>query len=275
VVGAPPTVSTNDGQGGGIPLTSEAPIAVVRAAYLNVRSGPGPNYAVLGAVGLGDRLAIVGRTDDRSWYQVETPFGTGWVYAPYVSAQNEYGGAPITTASAAEAAVTGPIGIVNTGALHIRSGPGVQYSSLGTLAGGTETQIIGRTADWSWWLLDTPVGTGWANAIYIIARGDISSVPYVAPGTAVQASPGVAGGTAPEPAMTGPVAFVATGALNIRSGPNNTFPSLGSVLAGTRMPIVGQSKDRGWWLVESPYGNGWVSKLYVLVNGDASGVPVQ
>jgi hypothetical protein len=41
------------------------------------------------------------------------------------------------------------------------------------------------------------------------------------------------------------------------------------------MPIVGQSQDRGWWLVESPYGDGWVSKLYVLVSGDASGVPVQ
>jgi uncharacterized protein YraI len=275
VTGTPPTVSTDDGQGGGIPQTSEAPYAVVRAAYLNVRTGPGPNYAVLGQVLLGDRLAIVGRTDDRSWYQVETQFGTGWVYAPYVATQNEYGGAPVTSAGAAEAAVTGPIGIVNTGALHIRSGPGAQYSSLGTVAGGTETQIIGRSAYWGWWLLETPIGTGWANAIYIIARGDISSVPYVATGTTVQPSPGLAGGTAPEPALTGPIAFVATGALNIRSGPNSTFPSLGSVQAGTRMPIVGQSKDRGWWLVESPYGNGWVSKLYVLVNGDASGVPVQ
>jgi uncharacterized protein YgiM (DUF1202 family) len=274
VTGVPQTVST-DGQGGGVPVTSQTPYAIVMATYLNVRTGPGPNYAILGQVFAGDTLPIVGRTNDRSWYQVETPFGTGWVYAPYVATRNEFGGAPVTSASAAAAAVTGPTGIVNTGALHIRSGPGPQYTSLGTLAGGTETQIIGRSADWSWWLLDTPVGTGWASALYILARGDISSVPYVAPGTAVQPSPGLAGGAAPQPALTGPMAVVITGSLHIRSGPNSTFPSLGAVNAGTRMPIIGQSKDRGWWLVESPFGNGWVSKLYVLVNGNASAVPVQ
>jgi uncharacterized protein YgiM (DUF1202 family) len=274
LTGTPQTVGT-EGEGTSIPLTSQTPYAVVLATYLNVRTGPGPNYAVLGQVFSGDSLPIVGRTNDRSWYQVETPVGTGWVYAAYVATRNEYGGAPVTSAGAAEAAVTGPTGIVNTGALHIRSGPGPQYTSIGTVAGGTETQIIGRSADWSWWLLETPVGTGWASALYILARGDISSVPYVAPGTAVQPGPGLAGGTAPEPALTGPVAVVMTGALNIRSGPNNTFSSLGSVYAGTRMSIVGQSQDRGWWLVESPYGNGWVSKLYVLVSGDASGVPVQ
>ena len=67
---------------------------------------------------------------------------------------------------------------------------------------------------------------------------------------------------------------MATGALNIRSGPNSAFSSLGSVPARTRMPIIGQSPDRGWWLVQSPFGNGWVSKLHILVEGDAANVPV-
>jgi N-acetylmuramoyl-L-alanine amidase len=230
---------------------------------------------VLGAAYGGETLPIVGRTADSTWYQVETRYGTGWVSASFVVTRNEYGGTPVTTGTVtAETPVTGPIGIINTGALNIRSGPGVQYSSIGTLAGGTQTRIVGRTADWSWWLLDTPVGTGWANAIYIIVRGDTSSVPYVPPGSSAAASPGAPEATAPEAVVSGPVAFVATGALNIRSGPNSTFPSLGSVTAGTRMPIIGQSPDRGWWYVESPYGNGYVSKLYVIAEGNTSGVPV-
>jgi uncharacterized protein YgiM (DUF1202 family) len=275
VTGVPGVV--DDGSGGfssAVPLTTDTPYVIVMSAYLNVRTGPGINYAVLGAVAGGDQLPVVGRTADNTWYQVEADFGTGWVYAGYVVARNEYGGSPVTTASAADAEVSGPIGVVNTGALNIRSGPGSQYTSLGVLAGGTETQIVGRTLDWTWWLLDTPVGTGWANAIYIVVRGDTSGVPHVAPGTTVAAEPGQAEAAAPAAEISGPVAFVSTGALNIRSGPNSTFPSLGSVYAGTRMPIIGQSTDHGWWQVESPYGNGWVSKLYVLTEGNTTGIPV-
>jgi uncharacterized protein YgiM (DUF1202 family) len=258
-----------------VPVTADAPYALVTATYLNVRTGPGINYAVLGQVYGGNTLTIVGRTNDNTWYQVETVYGTGWVYASYVIPRNEYGTAPVTTDSATGAEVAGPIGIINTGALNIRSGPGAQYTTLGTLAGGTETRIIGRSADWSWWLLETPLGTGWANSVYILVRGDTASVPYVAPGeSASPATDGQGGQAAPPPAITGPSAFVATGALNIRSGPNSTFPALGAVYAGTRMPIIGQSPDRGWWLVESPFGNGWISKAFVIPEGNTTGVPV-
>jgi len=262
-----------------VPVDSAAPAqtgpyAVVLATYLNVRTGPGPNYAIIGVVSGGDNLPILGRTNDRSWYQVQSVYGAGWVYAQYVAVRNVFTSIPVTTDSAANAAVTGPIGIINTGALNIRTGPGAQYTRIGTLAGGTETQIIGRTRDWSWWLLSTSFGNGWASAIYIIARGDTSTVPYVAPGGAVAPAAGQSGAVAPAAVVSGPQAIVITGALNIRSGPHGSFDKIGSVYAGTRMPIIGQSQDRGWWFVESPFGNGWVTKLYILVDGNASGVPV-
>ena len=268
-----PQVSA-DGQGGYLPVGGEAPYAIVLSAYLNVRTGPGVNYAAIGQVQGGETLPIVGRSADSRWYQVETRFGTGWVYSGYVAARNEYGGSPVTTASAAGAEVSGPFGIVNTGALHVRSGPGGQYTSLGTIAGGTQTRIVGRNADWSWWLLETPVGTGWCSARYIIARGDTSTVPYVPAGGVAPNVPGQGGGEAPAPAIAGPVAIVSTGALNIRSGPNSAFAALGAVYAGTQLPIIGQSADRGWWKVQSDYGEGWVSKRYVVTTGSTSGVPV-
>ena len=257
-----------------LPVTGEGPYAIVRAAYLNVRTGPGDNYAILGAVGASDELPIVGRTADSTWFQVQTPFGTGWVSGSYVITRNEFGAAPITTESAQDAPVSGPVGIINTGALNIRSGPGIQYSSLGVLAGGTETRIIGRTRDWSWWLLETPLGNGWANRIYVIVRGSTSNVPYVAPGEAVPPSDGTEGGESPEPAVALPLAIVNTGALHVRSGPNSTFSSLGSVYAGAILSIIGQSPDRGWWLVHSAYGDGWISKAFSYTTGDTSGVPV-
>ncbi len=272
-LGGVPQVAA-DGQGGYLPVGGEAPYAIVLAAYLNVRTGPGANYAILGQVQGGETLPIVGRSANNRWYQVETRFGTGWVYSGYVATRNEYGGSPVTTASAANAEVDGPFGIVNTGALHVRSGPGGQYTSLGTLAGGTQTRIVGRNVDWSWWLLETPVGTGWCSARYIIARGDTSGVPYVPAGGVAPSIPGQGGGEAPAPAIAGPVAIVTTGALNIRSGPNSAFPTLGAVYAGTQLPIIGQSADRGWWKVESAYGAGWVSKRYVVTTGSTAAVPV-
>jgi hypothetical protein len=40
------------------------------------------------------------------------------------------------------------------------------------------------------------------------------------------------------------------------------------------MPIIGQSADRRWWKVNSPFGEGWVNKRYIVVEGNASNVPV-
>ncbi|MCD4687265.1 MAG: SH3 domain-containing protein, partial [Anaerolineae bacterium] len=104
-----------DGQGGGVPLTGDAPYVVVLATYLNIRTGPGINYAILGAARSGETLPVIGRTADNSWYQVTTASGEGWVYSGFVATRNEYGASPVTTGEAEAAAVAGPFGIVNTG----------------------------------------------------------------------------------------------------------------------------------------------------------------
>jgi uncharacterized protein YgiM (DUF1202 family) len=276
-----------DGQGGfaggDIPVTTDSPYAIVMATYLNVRSGPGPNFAILGQVYGSQQLPIIGRNNDSSWYQVSTVYGPGWVYAGYVVTRNEFGASPVTSSTAGAAEVVGPIGIVNTGALYVRTGPGPQYTSMGTLAGGTEAQIIGHNADWTWWLMDTSFGPGWVYGVYVLVRGDPGTVPYVAPGSGTatglgEGQGGFAGdlgeGAAPAAVLAEPVAVVTTGAMHIRSGPNSSFPSLGVVYGGTRMTIKGQSPDHGWWYVDSAFGLGYVSKLYVLTDGNTSNVPV-
>jgi uncharacterized protein YraI len=268
VTGTPGTVAAE------VPVTAATPHVVVMTAFLNIRTGPGINYTVLGRAVAGNILPILGRTDDGAWYQVQSPFGDGWVNAAYVITRNEFGASPVTEQSAAGASVSGPIGVVSTGALNLRSGPGPQYTDLGTLAAGEEGRIIGRSSDWGWWLLETRLGNGWASSRYILVRGDTSLVPFVEPGGVSTPTDGQGGGAAPAPELTGPFALVATGALHIRSGPNVAFSSIGSVAAGTEMPILGQSADLGWWLVQSPFGNGWVSKAYVIAKGDLSQVPV-
>lgn len=58
--------------------------AVVQVDKLNVRTGPGTNYGILGAVTKNERLPVTGRAAGRcDWFQVQLPSGqVGWIAGP-------------------------------------------------------------------------------------------------------------------------------------------------------------------------------------------------
>jgi heat shock protein HslJ len=64
---------------------------VTGASALNIRSGPGTNFPVIGAARQGDTGTIVGRSQDGRWWVVDAPSlpgGVGWVSADFVAATN-------------------------------------------------------------------------------------------------------------------------------------------------------------------------------------------
>jgi heat shock protein HslJ len=64
---------------------------VVGTQGLNVRTGPGTNFPVIGVARLGDEGEIVGRSADGFWWAVAVPAapnGVGWVSANFVAATN-------------------------------------------------------------------------------------------------------------------------------------------------------------------------------------------
>ncbi|BAY87237.1 hypothetical protein NIES267_67560 [Calothrix parasitica NIES-267] len=57
---------------------------VVRVnSRLNVRSGPGTEYRVLGTLPPGQSVSLV--NEQNGWYQLETPEGEYWVHSNYIS----------------------------------------------------------------------------------------------------------------------------------------------------------------------------------------------
>ena len=59
---------------------------VVRVnSRLNVRSGPGTEYRVLGTLPPGQSVSLV--SEQNGWYQLDTPEGQYWVHSRYVSVQ--------------------------------------------------------------------------------------------------------------------------------------------------------------------------------------------
>lgn len=59
-------------------------IALVTIANLNVRSGPGTTFSVIGKVQQGQRLPVLSRNQAGGWVQVRTTIGIGWVSERYV-----------------------------------------------------------------------------------------------------------------------------------------------------------------------------------------------
>lgn len=60
--------------------TVDSPTAIVRTAVLNLRSGPGVDFALVGRVVSGNRLPIVGRSTDSAWWQVRAADSEVWVF---------------------------------------------------------------------------------------------------------------------------------------------------------------------------------------------------
>ncbi len=173
-----------------------------------------------------------------------------------------------------------PIMVVNASFLNVRTGPGVQYSVLITVVGGTELPVLGRAHDNVWFQVSTVVGVGWVNAEFVIPRGDFANVPYVdfnfaeavaaAPGAAVIGLPDGqgGGGGAPAPAAAaGGIPFVAgttadgkpivvspnerfralinVEAVNLREQPSDSATALTTLFRNDSFdyPIVGTARD--------------------------------
>ncbi|MCE7988902.1 MAG: DUF3048 domain-containing protein [Caldilinea sp. CFX5] len=69
------------------PQPTIPPAARVNADLVNLRGGPGTNYAIVGQVRTGDQINIVGRNEASDWWRVCCPLGENaesWVNAQFV-----------------------------------------------------------------------------------------------------------------------------------------------------------------------------------------------
>lgn len=68
--------------------TAMAQTAVVATTDLNIRSGPGPEYPVIGAIAIDDQAMLGGCIEGSKWCQVTYAGAEGWVYSDYLIADN-------------------------------------------------------------------------------------------------------------------------------------------------------------------------------------------
>jgi len=166
------------------PIPTVAPVEGITSTQVNVRAGPSTASEVLGIILPNTGVQIIGKDPGGSWWQIFYPQGTqekGWVTAQY-----------ITTIGTPEVPVIGDnpnkgnMAIIQQ-QLNVRSGPGADFNSLGTLNPQDVVSLIGKDANGVWLQIDFtsgPDGKGWINAAFVQAQG-VDNLPIIAESGAV------------------------------------------------------------------------------------------
>lgn len=148
---------------------------------------------------------------------------------------------------------------IGTGALNVRSGPGIAYNVVTVCYQGQVVTLLGRNSSNSWVKIRVAAGQeGWVNASYIVPNVAIASLPLV--------------DTTSTPSATG---VVATGALNIRTGPGVGYAAVTAIYEGTAVTLLGRNGDSSWVKVRLSNGTeGWANTSLLTTSVSVSNLPV-
>lgn len=132
---------------------SESSLVTAGESNVNIRSGPGTDYAIIGKLPAGQSLEIVGRTADSSWWQVSTPDSLGWVAAEVTSASNIIDSIPIAEAPLPPVEETSPSPVQDSAAIV-----GLQEAQVINVVDGDTIDVLlnGVEVRVRYILVDTP-----------------------------------------------------------------------------------------------------------------------
>ena len=183
-----------------MPAASETPlppplqpsVAVVdgiTSTQVNVRAEPSTASDVLGIIPTDMRVEITGKDPGGNWWQIVYPHpeavdGKGWVTAQYITMPTV---ADVPVIGDAQAnPESGNVAIVQQ-QINVRSGPGTDFNSLGTLNPQDVVSLTGKDPNGAWLQIDFPTGPegkGWINAAFVQAQG-AEKLPIIAESGAV------------------------------------------------------------------------------------------
>jgi uncharacterized protein YgiM (DUF1202 family) len=247
------------------PAAPEPPVPVAPGSVLSLRSGPGTNYPVTGSVYQGLRVTAVGRNADSTWLKVLLSDGQeGWIGAQYVQLSIPVGNLPVvdgTTAPPASTPTPAPSAnsaTVATGALNVRSGPGIGYGVVAAAYQGQVVTLLARNNISSWVKIQLSNGVqGWANVTLLSTSANINSLPVE---------------DVPTLATSG---LVNTAVLNVRSGPDISYGVVAVVYQGQGVALIGRNANSSWVKVRLTNGVvGWVNAAYIQTATTLNSLPV-
>lgn len=227
---------------------AEAREAVVKSGGINVRSGPGTSYDIVGNAATQARLPVLETFGQ--WVKVQLPDGkAGWVAGWLVDVRQSAQTPAQSTPAAREAVVQKTV--------NVRSGPGTSNSLVGSAAVGAKLPVVETSGDWvKVRLPDNKIGwvAGWLV--------EVRQVAQAAPAPSSAANPPQSVAVPPTQATREVV--IRAGGVNVRSSPGTSQGLVTTLAQGTSLPLLEVS---GHWLkVRLPDSKtGWVAAWLVDV----------
>lgn len=144
------------------------------SSRLNIRSGAGTGYSLVGKANNGDVVQLLEQSD--GWYKIKLSNGvTGWANSQYISKTSEDVGTNNSNNNndkpnnnqSDEVSLEGKRGKVTSSvSLNVRSGAGTSYSIIGKLNSGDVVELKAKSN--GWYKVKLAKGTiGWVSASYI------------------------------------------------------------------------------------------------------------
>ncbi|REB07206.1 N-acetylmuramoyl-L-alanine amidase [Sporosarcina sp. BI001-red] len=209
---------------------SSGQTVVVDSPTLNVRSGPGLTYSLIGKLKDGQKVQVLDRSDD--WLQVSVDGETGWI-ASWLTKSNERG------------SNEGKTIVSRVDSLNIRSSPSVNSAAIGKLRSGDLAKLVEYQGEWASIIVDGM--EGWVHTTYI---------------TEVDADQKQTVSESEKPQVMDANTFtVIVNKLNVRKKPDQTSKRIGTVSKNDTYPI--QKIDGNWVKISlSGKKSGWVYSFH-------------
>ncbi len=146
---------------------------------ITVRNGPGTSYSKLGIAPKNSVYSVLGKSG--SWYRIDYHGSIGYVSSAYISL------AVALSATSTSGEQVGQIANC-TSSVNVRSGPGTNYSKLGSAPKGTTYSILGKSG--SYYIINYNTTDGYVFASYVLIKpAPVTSQPPVPTPTSVPLSP--------------------------------------------------------------------------------------
>lgn len=257
-----------DAQGNDAPAENIGTTVNVTANGVNIRSGPGTNYAVIGSADKGDKFVITETAEGTGYTWGK--FSSGWICLSYTDykapdkepEQPKPEEKPESTPPKEEEKPADPqpeqpkpqepvnqkqMGTVKVSdALRIRSGPSTGYGVVGTLKNGDRVEILEQKIVGS--MVWGKVDKGWISLSYVTLDKQEQPEKPADPATKV-----VATGTVKVNEF-----------LRVRSGPGTSYALVDYLTNGAKVKILEmrQSGSMTWGKIDK----GWISLDYVILD---------
>ena len=222
----------NNGNNGSSSSTQNGTIKVNGA--LNVRSGAGTNYSVIGSLSNGAKVEIVETSG--TWYKIKYGSGYGYVSKDYVTVSTDSGNNGGNDNSSASTQ-NGTIKV--NGVLNVRSGAGTNHSVIGSLSNGAKVEIVETSG--TWYKIKYGSGYGYISKDYVVLNTrSIAEDTVLREGTAVTLS------------------------LKVRDESNYDSNVIGSITMGEKVSVL---EDMGKWSkIQYKNNTGYILNEYVDFN---------